>query len=95
MTQRYRALPQTTCYCTNFLVEKLKLKITIKYLFQLRNKPTDIQYMGDPDLMPIMTYENTILVRILYQISTRLNELVSVLCTISLLNHEIVHKLTY
>ncbi|CAH2086421.1 unnamed protein product [Euphydryas editha] len=42
---------------------------------KLRNKPTGIQYMGDPDLMPIMSFENTILVRILYQIASRLNEM--------------------
>ncbi|XP_039747196.1 sphingomyelin phosphodiesterase 4 isoform X2 [Pararge aegeria] len=48
---------------------------TLSIAQKLRNKPTGIQYMGDPELMPIMSYENTILVRILYQISTRLNEL--------------------
>ncbi|CAH0720892.1 unnamed protein product, partial [Brenthis ino] len=48
---------------------------TLSIAQKLRNKPASIQYMGDPDLMPIMSYENTILVRILYQISTRLNEL--------------------
>lgn len=32
--------------------------------------------MGDPDLMPISSYESTILVRMLYQISSRINEMV-------------------
>ncbi|XP_072944397.1 sphingomyelin phosphodiesterase 4 [Epargyreus clarus] len=41
---------------------------------KLRSNPTGIHYMGDPDLMPIATYENTILVRMLHQIATRLNE---------------------
>ncbi|XP_026744732.1 sphingomyelin phosphodiesterase 4 isoform X2 [Trichoplusia ni] len=41
---------------------------------KLRSKTTKIHYMGDPDLMPITTYESTILVRMLYQIATRLNE---------------------
>ncbi|XP_061383261.1 sphingomyelin phosphodiesterase 4 [Danaus plexippus] len=48
---------------------------TLSIARKLRNKPTKIQYMGDPDLMPIMSYENTILVRIFYQISSRLNEI--------------------
>lgn len=34
--------------------------------------------MGDPDLMPITSYENTILVRMFYQIATRLNEIVRI-----------------
>lgn len=42
---------------------------------KLRRKPTAVQYMGDPDLMPITSYESTILVRMLYQIATRLNEI--------------------
>jgi wobble nucleotide-excising tRNase len=32
--------------------------------------------MGDPDLVPISSYESTILVRMLYQIATRVNEIV-------------------
>ncbi|XP_041977884.1 sphingomyelin phosphodiesterase 4 [Aricia agestis] len=48
---------------------------TLNITQKLRNKQGDVHYMGDPDLMPIMTYENTILVRIMHQISTRLNEL--------------------
>ncbi|XP_045491643.1 sphingomyelin phosphodiesterase 4 [Colias croceus] len=44
---------------------------------KLRSKPTGLHYMGDPDLMPIMSYENTILVRLLYQLATKLNELYS------------------
>ncbi|CAH4029637.1 sphingomyelin phosphodiesterase 4 [Pieris brassicae] len=42
---------------------------------KLRNKSTGVQYTGDPDLMPIMSYENTILVRFLYQLATKLNEI--------------------
>ncbi|XP_013146152.1 PREDICTED: sphingomyelin phosphodiesterase 4 isoform X2 [Papilio polytes] len=42
---------------------------------KLRSNPTSINYMGDPDLMPITSYENTILVRMFYQIATRLNEI--------------------
>ncbi|XP_031768338.2 sphingomyelin phosphodiesterase 4 [Galleria mellonella] len=42
---------------------------------KLRSKPTEVQYMGDPDLMPITSYESTILVRMLYQISSRINEM--------------------
>ncbi|XP_073943929.1 sphingomyelin phosphodiesterase 4 [Choristoneura fumiferana] len=42
---------------------------------KLRDKSRSIRYLGDPDLMPITTYESTILVRMLYQIATRVNEL--------------------
>ncbi|KAL0842129.1 hypothetical protein ABMA28_014307 [Loxostege sticticalis] len=42
---------------------------------KLRSKSTGVQYMGDPDLMPISSYESTILVRMLYQISSRINEM--------------------
>ncbi|PZC84454.1 hypothetical protein B5X24_HaOG205028 [Helicoverpa armigera] len=42
---------------------------------KLRSKPTKVHYMGDPDLMPITSYESTILVRMLYHIASRLNEL--------------------
>ncbi|XP_075969641.1 sphingomyelin phosphodiesterase 4 [Anticarsia gemmatalis] len=42
---------------------------------KLRTKPTAVQYMGDPDLMPITSYESTILVRMLYQMASRLNEI--------------------
>ncbi|XP_063359405.1 sphingomyelin phosphodiesterase 4 [Cydia amplana] len=41
---------------------------------KLRGKSKSITYMGDPDLMPIATYESTILVRMFYQIASRLNE---------------------
>ncbi|KAJ0180569.1 hypothetical protein K1T71_003973 [Dendrolimus kikuchii] len=41
---------------------------------KLRNKSAVVHYMGDPDLMPIASYESTILVRMLYQIASRLNE---------------------
>lgn len=42
---------------------------------KLRSKSTNVHYMGNPDLMPIASYESTILVRILHQISTKINEL--------------------
>ncbi|CAH2073815.1 unnamed protein product, partial [Iphiclides podalirius] len=42
---------------------------------KLRSKATTVHYMGDPDLMPIGSYENTILVRMFYQIASRLNEI--------------------
>ncbi|XP_053626014.1 sphingomyelin phosphodiesterase 4 [Plodia interpunctella] len=42
---------------------------------KLRSKPTEVKYMGDPDLMPITSYESTILVRMLYQIASRINEI--------------------
>ncbi|KAI5637962.1 mitochondrial-associated sphingomyelin phosphodiesterase domain-containing protein [Phthorimaea operculella] len=42
---------------------------------KLRSNPTSVQYMGDPDLMPITSYESTILVRMLYQIASKINEL--------------------
>ncbi|XP_026329326.1 sphingomyelin phosphodiesterase 4 [Hyposmocoma kahamanoa] len=42
---------------------------------KLRTKPTKVSYMGDPDLMPITSYESTILVRIFYQIASKLNEI--------------------
>lgn len=42
---------------------------------KLRSKSSNVQYMGNPDLMPIATYESTILVRMLYQITTKFNEM--------------------
>ncbi|XP_026494913.2 sphingomyelin phosphodiesterase 4 [Vanessa tameamea] len=48
---------------------------TLSIAQKLRNTPTGVQYMGDPDLMPIMSFENTILVRMLYQIASRLNDM--------------------
>lgn len=37
-----------------------------------------IKYEGDPDLQPIKTTENAFLVRLLHQITSKLNEVVSV-----------------
>jgi hypothetical protein len=36
-----------------------------------------IKYEGDPDLQPIKTTENAFLVRLLHQITSKLNEMVS------------------
>lgn len=55
----------------------IKRKLTFFTYLQLRTNPTNINYMGDPDLMPITSYENTILVRIFYQLASKLNEIVS------------------
>lgn len=42
---------------------------------KLRNKSIRVSYMGDPDIMPITSYENTILVRMFYQISSKINDM--------------------
>ncbi|VVC87375.1 unnamed protein product [Leptidea sinapis] len=42
---------------------------------KLRSKPTGLRYMGDPDLMPITSYESTIIVRALHQLASKLNEM--------------------
>lgn len=55
-------------------------------VYQLRSKAATVHYMGDPDLMPIGSYENTILVRMFYQISSRLNEIVRIIDTNKLLS---------
>ncbi|XP_072391535.1 sphingomyelin phosphodiesterase 4 [Diabrotica undecimpunctata] len=49
------------------------------YLFltpeRIRARVKNIKYEGDPDLRPIQSYENAFLVRTLYQISQKLNEI--------------------
>lgn len=37
----------------------------------------DVQYQGDTELQPIRSYENATLVRLLYRLSSALNERVS------------------
>lgn len=37
----------------------------------------DIHYQGDPELQPIRSYENALLVRLFYRISSLINERVS------------------
>jgi hypothetical protein len=37
-----------------------------------------IKYEGDPDLQPIKSTENAFLVRLLHQVTSKLNEMVSV-----------------
>lgn len=40
----------------------------------------DIHYQGDPELQPIRSYENALLVRLFYRISSLINERVSAVC---------------
>uniref|UniRef100_A0A6P7GG23 Sphingomyelin phosphodiesterase 4 n=1 Tax=Diabrotica virgifera virgifera TaxID=50390 RepID=A0A6P7GG23_DIAVI len=42
---------------------------------RIRARVKNIKYEGDPDLRPIQSYENAFLVRTLYQISQKLNEI--------------------
>lgn len=52
----------------------------INYLyFDLKKRRLNLKYEGDPDLQCIRTYEIPCLVRGLYRLSTRINELVSVM----------------
>lgn len=44
---------------------------------RVRNRIKNIKYEGDPDLHPIRSTENAFLVRTLYQISLKINELVN------------------
>ncbi|KAG5872702.1 hypothetical protein JTB14_008796 [Gonioctena quinquepunctata] len=44
---------------------------------RVRNRIKNIKYDGDPDLHPIRTTENTFLVRTLYQIALKINEIYS------------------
>ena len=39
----------------------------------------EVKYSGDPELQPICSYENPALVRLLYKLSTHLNEKVYVI----------------
>ncbi|XP_056639509.1 sphingomyelin phosphodiesterase 4 isoform X1 [Diorhabda sublineata] len=42
---------------------------------RIRARIKNIRYEGDPDLKPIQSYENAFLVRILYQIASKINEM--------------------
>ena len=44
----------------------------------------DVKYSGDPELQPICSYENPALVRLLYKLSTHLNEKVHVIFRLKL-----------
>ena len=44
----------------------------------------EVKYSGDPELQPICSYENPALVRLLYKLSTHLNEKVYVIFRIKL-----------
>ncbi|KAM4810479.1 sphingomyelin phosphodiesterase 4 [Rhinophrynus dorsalis] len=52
------------------------LILTQKGRYQIINglRRFDIEYQGDPELQPIRSYENAMLVRLLYQLSSALNE---------------------
>lgn len=50
-----------------------------------RDKKPVLSYDGDPDLQPIRSYENAHLVRVLYQLSSVINERV----TIDTICHEV------
>ncbi len=41
----------------------------------MKSQVSQIKYMGDPDLIPIKSSENTFLVRFLYQLSSALNRM--------------------
>lgn len=45
---------------------------------KIRARIKNIRYEGDPDLCPIQSTENAFLVRTLYQISLKINEIVSI-----------------
>ena len=44
----------------------------------------EVKYSGDPELQPICSYENPALVRLLYKLSTHLNEKVYVIFRLTL-----------
>lgn len=51
---------------------------------RIRERVKKIKYEGDPDLLPICSNENQFLVRVLYMLSSKLNEEVKIL--------KIIHK---
>ena len=62
---------------------------TVKYVmfFQVINglRRFEIEYQGDPELQPIRSYENAILVRLFFKISSLVNERVcdmAILCNL-------------
>lgn len=46
---------------------------------RVRQRMKHLKYEGDPDLMPVSTYENNFLVTLLYHISSKVNENVNIL----------------
>ncbi|XP_077299707.1 sphingomyelin phosphodiesterase 4 [Arctopsyche grandis] len=42
---------------------------------QAKDRINQIKYMGDPDLQPVKSFENAFLVRVLHQISSKMNEM--------------------
>lgn len=52
---------------------------------QWRQRSLNIQYDGDPDVLPIRSDESEFLVRFLHQVASRLNEMVSFFFFLSIL----------
>lgn len=46
---------------------------------RVRNRIKNIKYEGDPDLHPIRTNENAFIVRTMYQVSQKINNVVSII----------------
>lgn len=44
---------------------------------EVRKRVMNMKYEGDPDLYPVRSYESTVLVRMLYDISLNINKRVS------------------